>query len=139
MLEAVGNLWKFPALWRVITTNGTIKKNSEAVLGRGCAYEAKCRYPGLPAMLGRDLENGGNHVRRYWPWKLIVFPVKYNWFDSADLDLIQRSVAEFERQINAGSTYVMPRPGCGNGNLKWDDVRPLLVGLPDNVTVINRS
>jgi len=30
----------------------------------------------------------------------------------------------------------LPRPGCGNGHRTWEEVKPLLDGLPDNVWVI---
>ena len=34
--------------------------------------------------------------------------------------------------------FIMPRPGCGEGRLTWEQVRPLLVDLPDNCYVVNR-
>lgn len=35
MIEVKGNLWTYPAEVRVITTNGFVKKNGEAVMGIG--------------------------------------------------------------------------------------------------------
>jgi hypothetical protein len=57
--------------------------------------------------------------------------------EAADPTLIARSVEEFQRQLLESATYVMPRPGCGNGQLSWAAVRPLLEGLPDNVIVVH--
>lgn len=33
---------------------------------------------------------------------------------------------------------VLPRPGCGNGRLTWEQVKPVIKFLPDNVWVISR-
>jgi len=46
------NLWEYPADARVITTNGFVKNNGEAVMGRGCAREAARKYPRLPLFWG---------------------------------------------------------------------------------------
>lgn len=149
------NDWTYPADVRVITTNGTVKQNGQAVMGRGCAREAvagvdgKCGgWPGLPDILGAHLEDG-NHV--YFlgacvtPAKgvLYSFPVKHRWFERADMELIQRSAHELLSCINdeypeitgkpsADCHVVMPRPGCGNGKLRWLDVRPLLANILDD-------
>lgn len=140
MKEATGDLWTFPADWRVITTNGFVKRNGECVMGRGCAFEAKSRFKDLPAELGLRIKMQGNHASRFGEYNLITFPVKHNWFEKADPDLIVRSARELENamRIKDGikGTVVMPRPGCGNGQLKWEDVKPLIEFLPDNVTVI---
>lgn len=143
MIEATGNLWTYPADFPVITTNGSVRRDGCAVMGRGCAREAADRWPKLPVMLGADLRHGsGNRVRLYSDKTLgadrglFVFPVKHRWMEPASLDLIAESVVQFERQLLTSCTYVMPRPGCGNGRLSWNVVRPLLVCLPDNVVVI---
>lgn len=39
--EVVGNMWAIPADAYCITTNGFVKKNGEAVMGAGCAKEAR--------------------------------------------------------------------------------------------------
>lgn len=136
MIEVNGNLWTYPADYRIITTNGYLKRDGTAVMGRGCAYEAVQRYPGIRQELGSMLRQHGNHVFKFKAYPLLTFPVKHAWYESADRDLITRSVAELLRLIKLRRTYVMPRPGCGNGRLLWSDVRPLLQGLPDNVKVI---
>lgn len=111
-------------------------------MGRGVALQARKQYPGIAFELGRILKGaGGNHVC-FIPSQslklILAFPVKHHWRENADLELIARSVVELQAVIGDNSilTYVLPRPGCGNGQLVWDDVRPLLLGLPDNVHVI---
>lgn len=136
MIEVKGDLWTFPADYRIITTNGYIKRDGTAVMGRGCAKEAVQRYPGIQQELGAMLRQYGNHVLKFKARPLLTFPVKHAWYDPADRDLITRSVTELLRLIQLHKTYVMPRPGCGNGRLLWSEVWPLLRVLPDNVKVI---
>ena len=52
MIEVVGNLWTYAADFRAITTNGTVKFDGRAVMGRGCAREATQRYPKIARQLG---------------------------------------------------------------------------------------
>lgn len=137
MKEAFGNLWDYPADWRVITTNGFVKNNGQAVMGRGCAKEAATKYVTLPVELGSLLKRHGNHLFVLMQYKLITFPVKHNWWEKADLKLISQSAAElFELNFN---NVVMPRAGCGNGQLSWEEVKPILEYLPDSITVITNG
>ena len=43
-----------------ITTNGFVKKDGCAVMGRGCAQEAKNRYPNINKLLGIHINTKGN-------------------------------------------------------------------------------
>ncbi len=141
--EITGNLWSYygkPGYAVCITTNGFLKKNGEAVMGRGCAYEATQRIPGIALKLGEWISTQGNVPGRLQASPpLIVFPVKHAWYEKADLHLIIESVAWLEKaaSLTSGYKFILPRPGCGNGQLAWADVKPLLVCLPDNVLVID--
>lgn len=143
MIEVTGNLWTYPADFRVITTNGTVKQNGRAVMGRGCAKEAALRYPKISRLLSERLRARGNHVQFFSDIEigdrigLFTFPVKHHWNEPADLALIARSTTEFQAQLLPSSVYVLPRPGCGNGQRTWDEVRPIVAVLPDNVHVID--
>lgn len=134
MIEVTGNLWDYPADVRVITTNGFVKKNGECVMGRGCALEAAKAQPSLPLALGRMIEQNGNHVflLNNGEVKLYSFPVKHQWFEVADIELIKRSAEELVSKIAGPKRVVMPRPGCGNGQLKWEDVKPILEPILDD-------
>lgn len=151
MREAKGNLWTHPSDFVIITTNGFVKVNGECVMGRGCANEANKMFPGLALFLGKAIKEGGNIVRDLGRWqglpttpgevRLIAFPVKHNWWEKADIMLINSSVGRLLDLIDIHdpahrARWVMPRPGCGNGKLDWEEVEPLLRRLPDNVTVI---
>lgn len=165
MLEAYGNIWDhiddYDGL--VITTNGYVKKNNEAVLGRGIALEAVKRYPWLPRSLGVHLITSGNHVGEFdvtpnfvrnseFNFSLYTFPVKpkigpngeMGWQAKADINLIKRSAIQLVNMIDLyryqkGYKVLMPRPGCGNGRLKWEDVKPVIEPyLDDRFTVMER-
>ncbi len=131
-------------MWKVadgsllgITTNGYVKSNGRAVMGRGCAAEAAWRHPGLPKKLGAAILAGGNHVYRWDEYGLITFPVKHYWWAKADLELIKRSCGELMAVLKDCDRVALAAPGCGNGGLEWAVVGPIVRPLLDNrVTVM---
>ena len=152
MKEAVGNIWDSNADAIVITTNGFVKKDGSCVMGRGIALEAKARVPHIEYWLGDRINKEGNHVHIYWEalghynghegteWytDLVTFPVKHNWWEEADLELIERSAKELfdASEYPAWTSVALPRPGCGNGKLNWEDVKPIIEPyLSDRFTV----
>lgn len=140
MKEVTGNLWTYPADVRVITTNGFVKKNGEAVMGRGCALEAAQRFKDLPVLLGDWLTCKGNIPVCFkfstCDFQLWTFPVKHKWFEKADLALIAESAKYFADYFSypelSEERIVLPRPGCGNGQLRWEDVKPILNPILDD-------
>jgi hypothetical protein len=147
MKEITADLWMQLCDVRCVTTNGTITNIGRGVMGRGVAREAKDRYPGVEAHLGRMLRRFGNHTMllvEAAPDRipLVAIPVKHEWHQRADLLLVKRSIEELvaltEKQ--GWQNVMLPRPGCGNGQQKWEDVerivRPL---LDDRFTVVYRG
>lgn len=139
MKEVFGDLWGFEGI-KAITTNGTVRRDGTCVMGRGVAAQAKSRYPELPKMIGEYVLNLGNQVGLFYrqerPW-IISFPVKHQWYERADLKLIEKSVTELIALLHlVPMTVLLPRPGCGNGKLQWVDVKPLVEVLPDCVYIV---
>jgi hypothetical protein len=152
MIEVTGDLWEFSddGEWVAVTTNGTINQKGECVMGRGTARDAKIRFKGIALSLGKLIAGYGNHVYLFPDFKLITFPVKRHWSEAADPKIITRSVGEIKWRVEAfnmiGSnqnqkieTVYMPRPGCANGGLVWENVRPLLIDLPDTYIVVEKK
>jgi len=152
MKEIIGDIWKFHAEgnWIVITTNGIVKSNGEAVMGKGIALQAKQRFPVLPKRLGELLKHGGNHVYIMWGLGLITLPTKNHWRDLSIPTLIERGCEELQsarhridrsqKDIGPGSrqleTIYMVRPGCSNGGLDWKNVKPILEKYLDDRFVV---
>ena len=133
----------------VITTNGAVRKDGAAIMGRGVALQAKKRYLGIEYVLGRLIRENGNHVNLITgnTPKIVSFPVKHHWRQKADLKLINQSVLELVQLINKlpplsyrSCNIALPRPGCGNGQLRWEDVRSIIRPiLNDRFTVYNNE
>jgi hypothetical protein len=150
MKEIKGDLWDYymnQDYVICITTNGFTKKNGEAVCGRGSAFEATQRIQGFARMLGEYIRKYGNMpgIMRTEPdeWGVVIFPVKHNWWEKGDKNLILAGAHWLfdQAMANPDITYVMGRPGCGNGRLEWDGeegVRNLISFLPDNVHIITK-
>lgn len=142
MKEVRMDLWQAhkEGKWCVITTNGFVKKNGEAVMGAGTAYQAKSRYPTLPSRLGEYIQAMGNTVFHFPDCKILTLPVKDNWWEEAKIPLIITSCKRLKDvMLVVGIEEVyMPRPGCGNGGLRWDEVFPAINPiLDDRFTVVN--
>ncbi len=144
MKEVQGNLWDYhkQGNWIVITTNGTIRKDGACVMGRGVALQAKTRFPKLPYELGELLEAHGNKLFMFGEYKIITLPVKHNWFEVADLNLIEEGLKELAtvREDSGGlisGTIYMVRPGCSNGKRDWEsEVKSICEKYLDDTFVI---
>jgi hypothetical protein len=154
MIEAKLDLWAEPADAKCITTNGFVKNNGNLVMGAGVAGQAQSRYPQLPKIWGESysLRKGYHRVgarTQDEPPKLLVgphaqelrvqddlthdftfvsFPVKYNWYEKADLNIIKNSAYDLAQAIEdyGWEKVLLPRPGCGNGQLDWEEVMPII-------------
>jgi hypothetical protein len=143
MKEITANLWNTSDADAIcITTNGFVKKNGWAVMGAGIALEAKQKVPGIESKLGEKIRTNGNNVHiicEYQGKTIVSFPVKHHWKEKAVISLIQKSVwdlillAEDMKWKKIG----LPRPGCGNGGLIWEDVKPLLEPLDDRFYIVD--
>ena len=117
-----------------ITTNGFVKSNGECVMGRGCAKTIADMHPNIPKILGASIKKRGNvpcilHTQDNV--KFISFPVKHKWFENADIELIVKSALNVSKRVGLNAKVLLPRPGCGNGNLNWNVVKKHLEDILD--------
>jgi hypothetical protein len=112
----------------IIPTNGTIRTDGACVMGAGLALDAKKRWPNLPHQLGEKLKLAGNVPHGFPQYRVITFPVKHNWWEKADLNLIQQSAMYLATGSHASRYEIIyiPKVGCGNGRLQWKDVKHVL-------------
>ncbi len=168
MIELIKDIWEIhqlavPNLYAIcITTNGCVKRDGRAVMGKGVAAWATLHLPGIDRDLGRALLQDGNRVRILRAG-VIAFPVKPThgisdgqnvvrgqqyryirgstvpgWAMKASLEIIERSLRELE-ELQMWEQWVrvyLPRPGCGAGELDWETVRPLCEPYGDWLTVV---
>lgn len=141
--EDIWQYYQTPGHIICLTTNGYVKKNGAAVMGRGNAYQATRNITGIEYLLGSYLRTHDNvaGMMQTTPDEMgvFIFPVKHNWMQRADLDLIETSAQILHTYATNASDLIfhLPRPGVGNGIRDWKEVLPILerVGLPDNVEV----
>lgn len=156
MKEIKGNIFEqLDADAICVTTNGIVKANGELVMGAGIAKQFAERFPGLAADAGEMVDNYGNicqilltHSFSNRELSIIAFPTKHHWKDQSDLALIARSAHQLVQIANkevawddgldgeliqrAWKKIVLPRPGCGLGGLKWEDVKRVIEPILDD-------
>lgn len=168
MIEMYADIWDLYDAGEVvcITTNGYVKPNGEAVMGRGVARQAVDRFPDLPMTLGALLGIHGNCVLELLQDKLVSFPVKpregiakvHNvvrhmrhrfricdrvpgWAMVAEWSIIGRSLDQLARlrELRGWEKVYLPRPGCGAGELDWEkQVKPMCAKRGDWLVVMDR-
>lgn len=148
-----------------ITTNGHIKKDGTLTMGRGTAGLAAERFPALPRLLAERIRADGHvlHVvsvteiedvsaraRMPTPY-LVAFPTKPAWgvinYDRlpgwkmpSRIDIIVQSALELVIAIERfkWAKVLLPRPGCDNGGLHWEDVESVLWQIFNSKHVLDR-
>lgn len=126
------------------TTNGIIRKDGRAVVGKGIAKEANelfhidqklaqflGQYGNRAFNLGRYRNNNGSNT----VFTLFTFPTKHHWKDDSDITLICKSAEQLMQmcdKFRIAKCYIPP-VGCGCGNLNWENtVKPWLSQILDD-------
>lgn len=109
--------------------------NTEGIMGKGLALEFRRRYPTAAGQYVRACEE-----RRFGIGDVLVtppdvrapyilhFPTKTTWRKPSRLPYIVSGLSALRQALidNLISSVAVPALGCGEGGLKWEDVRPLL-------------
>jgi len=116
--------------------------NTVGVMGKGIAKSFKDRYPSMYTEY-RKLCNGDElEVGRLHLWKsddrwVLNFPTKTTWRLPSKLkyirDGLETFVANYKKMGIVSISF--PPLGCGNGNLNWAHVRPLMEEYLGNVGI----
>jgi hypothetical protein len=154
------NLWKpqpHPGVY-IVTTNFSVNRSNELVMGRGAALEAKNRIPGIAAEAGDFVIKYSETHRTSDTGKVVpycfhllrnprpdegkygfgLFQVKWNYDQKADLGLINCSMVSLRYYC---LTYPhisirMNYPGIGFGQLPRSEVNKIVESfIPDNLTI----
>jgi O-acetyl-ADP-ribose deacetylase (regulator of RNase III) len=107
--------------------------NCVGVMGKGLARAFKEREPEMFATYKRICEQKLLAPDKLWLWYgaaslILNFPTKQHWRNPSKLEWIEAGLEEFVRRYQELGIIEIsfPQLGCGNGGLRWDDVRPLM-------------
>jgi len=107
--------------------------NLVGVMGKGLALRFKQVYPEMFVAYQTACQSGAIAVGRPWLYKtsrkwIVNFPTKRHWRNRSRLDDIEAGLKTFARTcVDEGiDSIAFPALGCGNGELVWDTVRPLM-------------
>ena len=128
MIEYIeGDIFDSPAQVIVNTVN------TVGVMGKGLALSFKKRYPGMFESYKKVCEKHQLTIGKlmlhqeadHW---ILLFPTKENWRNPSKLEYIEKGLMKFvstyaEKHI---TSIAFPKLGCGNGELDWNLVRPLM-------------
>ena len=142
--EARGNLLAA----RVDTLVNTV--NTVGVMGKGIALQFKRAYPANFAAYRHACNRGDVQPGRLFifetgnavPRLIVNFPTKRHWRMGSRLEDIDSGLSALVAAIRErGITSIaVPPLGCGNGGLRWTDVRPriekALAELPDVLVLL---
>lgn len=128
MIEYIeGNIFNSPAQVIVNTVN------TVGIMGKGLALSFKKRYPKMyeayRTVCDKRQFSIGKLMLYYAPdhW-VLLFPTKENWRSPSSIEYLEEGLKKFVcMYADKGITSIaFPKLGCGNGELAWNDVRPVM-------------
>ncbi len=110
--------------------------NSVGVMGKGIALQFRKAYPENFEAYERACKSGEVHPGRMFvfetgrlvgPRLIVNFPTKRHWRGKTRIEYIDTGLVDLVsvlRRFSVKSVLAIPPLGCGNGGLRWAEVRP---------------
>jgi O-acetyl-ADP-ribose deacetylase (regulator of RNase III) len=122
-----GNLFDSPAKVLVNTVN------TVGVMGKGIALTFKQIYPEMFERYVALCESQTFDIGKLWLYRtdnkwVLNFPTKSDWRKPSKLEYIDAGLQKFAATYSEQNitSIAFPELGCGNGELDWVDVQPLM-------------
>lgn len=117
--------------------------NCVGVMGKGIALEFKNRFPDMyedyvPRCQRGEVKPGVPYVyKTLFPPQIINFPTKDHWKSISKLSEIERGLKYLLEHYHEWdvTSLAMPPLGCGNGQLEWRVVGPLIYRFVKDMTI----
>jgi len=127
-----GNVLKSNAMALVNTVN------TVGIMGKGIAYQFKKAYPEMYKEYQSACKLGEVQIGKMWIWKnpsifgpqyIINFPTKQDWRNDSRIEDVEKGLDDLVKVIKklSISSIAIPPLGCGNGKLKWEIVKDLII------------
>lgn len=108
--------------------------NCVGIMGKGIALEFKKRFPEMFEEYFHRCENGDVHLgipylyKTLLPPHIINFPTKDHWKSVSKMEDIERGLENILMNYRKWgvTSLAVPPLGCGNGQLEWNAVGPLI-------------
>lgn len=108
--------------------------NTVGVMGKGIALAFKRRYPAMFEDYAQRCAHGEVKLGHPYPWQVedhivVNFPTKEHWRAVSRISDIEAGLEVLERNYKAWGirSIAVPPLGCGNGQLEWRVVAPVLL------------
>jgi len=122
--------------------------NTVGVMGKGIALQFKERFPMNYKIYSIACKRGEMQVGKMLVVKestlkgekiIINFPTKTEWFKKSQYSYIEEGLKDLVRVIDEYNiqSIAIPPLGCGNGGLKWDNVKSLMDKYLGHIPTIN--
>lgn len=111
--------------------------NCQGVMGKGLALAFKLKFPQMFVQYRKACQDG-----LLKPGKPFIYPMgeqvlynfvtKVEWRNPSQIEWIDEGLKQLRlfcdtiQPTHGPSTIAMPPLGCGNGGLKWEQVKPLI-------------
>lgn len=115
-----GNLYDSDIDYKCFTSNATLNKEGELVMGAGSALTIKGMYPELPKVFGSMLKNRKTYGAMIdYSSKIIAFQTKVDWKEDSKTNIIKNSVYRLHEMMNSMDDCLigLPIPGIGYGRM----------------------
>jgi len=122
-----GNIFDSPAqvLGNTVNTTG--------VMGKGIALDFKQRFPAMFEDYVKRCKQGNVQLGKPYVWEddrvqILNFPTKSHWKSRSQLKDIETGLQYLVAHYDDWgiASMALPPLGCGNGGLRWEDVRSLI-------------
>lgn len=128
MLKYVkGDIFNIPAQVLVNTVN------TVGVMGKGIALSFKKKYPEMFTTYRKACDKHQLIIGKLMLWYgpdhwILNFPTKEHWRNPSKMEYIEKGLMAFQRKYADYNitSIAFPKLGCGNGELDWKQVKPLM-------------
>ena len=122
-----GDIFNSPAQVLVNTVN------TVGVMGKGIALSFKKMYPDMYEAYRKECDKHRLIIGKLMLWYgtdhwVLMFPTKEHWRNPSRIEYIEKGLMTFVRKYTDYNitSIAFPKLGCGNGELDWTDVKPLM-------------
>ena len=122
-----GDIFNSPAQVLVNTVN------TVGVMGKGIALSFKKLYPEMFKAYRKACDKHQLVIGKLMLWYgpdhwVLMFPTKEHWRNPSRLEYIEKGLMSFYRRYADYNitSIAFPKLGCGNGELDWNEVKPVM-------------